>query len=149
MAAGNGLTAALDTATMKLLLGVASPGYSSPTTNGLYISLWTTQFTTSKAGATEWTTTSDTAPYARVNVTTTGWTIAAFVTGTGVVASNTNQLAFTAVAGNAQTLFSVGLNDALTAGNVVWMADLASSSSVAIGIIVQFNASTDIQLTLN
>jgi hypothetical protein len=147
MAAGNGLTAAADTGWMKSILGV-SGGFSIPSTNGLYIALYTTQFTTAKSGATEWTSASDTS-YARVQVGVSGWTIAAFVTGTGVVASNTNQLAFAAVAGTGQTLFSVGLCDALTTGNIIWMADLVSSSSVGVGIIVQFNASTDIQVTLN
>lgn len=158
MAAGAGLTAAADASITKTLVGTTSGAYTTPSTNGLYVTLHSTQFTAAtKAGGTEWTTASDTAPYARVQLGTTpsfGWTIASYsstnVSGfstPGVLFSNTAQVTFTAVAGNNQTLFSVGFNDGAgpTGGNFNLFADLSASVAVNIGIQVIFAASTGIQ----
>ena len=149
MAAGNGLTAYGDTAIVKTLIALATNKFQDSGGGANWIALYATQFTVAaKAGATEWTSGSDTS-YARVAVGAAGvgWTIVAWAA-TGTVFNNTSQLAFAAVSGTAQTLFSVGFCDALTAGNIAWFADLASSQAVALGIIVQFNAATDIIFTL-
>src|SRR6266403_3634614 len=146
MAAGNGVTSVKDTEVAKQIIALASGKYSDNSAAGAnWIGLSSTHVTTTKVAGnfTEWTSGSD-GSYARIamGAAGVGWTIAAFVTGTGVVLSNTSQLAFAAVTSNAQTLFSVGFFDALTVGNLDWFADLSSSQAVAIGIIVQFNAST-------
>jgi hypothetical protein len=146
MAAGSGLTAAADLTVTKTLIA-ASGGYG--TTGANWVAIYTTQFTAAaKSGATEWTSASDTT-YARqaMGASGAGWTVGSYVSATGVAFNNTNQIQFAAVATNAQTLFSVGFCDALTAGNIDLFSDLASSSSVAIGIQVQFNATTDIIFT--
>jgi hypothetical protein len=152
MAAGNGLTSVKDTEITKQLIATAAGKFSDNSAAGAnWIGLSSTQVTTTKVAAnfTEWTSGSD-GSYARIamGAAGAGWSLAAFVTGTGVVMSNTSQLAFAAVTSNAQTLFSVGFFDALTSGILDWFADLGSSQAVAIGIIVQFNASTDINLTV-
>lgn len=147
MAAGSGLTAAADTSITKTIVGVTSGAYSSPSNN--YVALYTTQFTAStKSGATEWSAASDTA-YARqaMGATGTGWTIAAYSNGVGVVFTNTNTITQPAVAGTGQTLFAVGFCDALTSGNIDFFADLSSSQSVAVGVSVVFTASTGISFT--
>lgn len=150
-AAGSGLTAYGDTAMIKTLIALATNKFQDSGGGANWIALYSTQFTlATKAGAVEWTAASDTFPYARVamGAAGTGWIINAFVGGTGTMIQNVSQVAFGAVAGNAQTLFSVGFCDALTAGNVAWFADLGSIQPVAIGIIVQFNSQTDINFTL-
>jgi hypothetical protein len=147
--AANGLTAYGDTAIVKTLIALATNKFQDSGGGANWIALYSTAFTVAtKAGATEWTVGSDTA-YARVAVGAAGigWTIVAWAS-TGTVFNNTSQLAFAAVTGTAQTLFSVGFCDAITTGNVAWFADLASLQAVALGIIVQFNAATDIIFTL-
>lgn len=138
--AGSGITAAADLALTRTVVGVTSGAYVTPTNN--WVALYSTQFTAqAKAGATEWTTASDTAPYARVamGAAGAGWTIAAYVSGTGVVFSNTNQITFTAVAGNAQTLYAVGWCDSVgpTGGNVDFFVDLANNAQLSVPITVQ------------
>lgn len=118
------------------MIGVTSGAYASPTTNGLYVACYSTQFTNStKAGATEWTTASDGA-YARQQVGAAGanWTIAAYSNGSGVVFSNTNTISFPAVTLNNQTLNSIGLVDTVgpTGGNINIFADLSSPVTVNI-----------------
>lgn len=146
--AGQGLTSAQDLNIAQQLLGVAGTAYPTLTTNGVYIGLSNTQITTTKllANFTEWVVGSDTT-YARVNIPITGWTLTAFVALTGVIYNNTAQYQFAAVATTAQTLQSVGFFSALTAGTLCWFFDI-TSVAVAVGIIVQFNALTDIQLTV-
>lgn len=134
MAAGAGWTAAADASITRTVVGVSSGSYTSPTTNGLYVGCFSTQFTSStKAGATEWTTGSD-GSYARQQVGAAGanWTIAAYANGAGVVFSNTNTITFPAVTLNNQTLFSVGLVDTVgpTGGNINIFADLSTSVPV-------------------
>ena len=153
MAAGQGLTAVADLAIVNTIIAKSGQYGSSTggnTTGSNWIGLSSTQLTTTKAiaNATEWTAASDTAPYARVamGASGAGWTLTAFVANTGVQINNTNQLQFLGVAGTAQTLNSVLFCDALTAGNIDWFYDLSSPQAVAIGIVVQFNALTDIQL---
>ena len=147
--AANGLTAYGDTAIVKTLIALATNKFQDSGGGANWIALYSTVFgAATKAGATEWTSGSDTT-YARIAVGAAGvgWTITAWAS-TGTVFQNTSQLAFAAVATTAQSLFSVGFCDALTAGNVAWFADLAAMQAVAIGIIVQFNSLTDIVFTL-
>jgi hypothetical protein len=141
---GNGLTAVADSAITKTVLGVTSGAYTTPTNN--YVALYNTQFTSSsKAGGTEWTSSSD-GSYARqaMGATGTGWTIAAYANGTGVIWKNSNPINFPAVTLNAQTLYAIGFCDALTAGNINFFVDLANNGqlSVPIGISVVFPALT-------
>lgn len=138
MAAGAGLTAAADATLANTIVGKGG-GYSSPTTNN-WVGCFSTQFTAStKAGATEWTTGSDTA-YARVpmGAAGAGWTIGAYVSASGVTFTNTNTLTGPTVAGANQTLFSIGVLDTVgpTGGNVDFFADLSTSLSVNIGATV-------------
>lgn len=138
MAAGSGLTAASDTGITKFIVGVTTTPYTTPANN--YVACYTTQFTAAtKAGATEWTTASDTA-YARqaMGAAGAGWTIAAYASGTGVVWSNTNTITQPAVAGTSQTLFAIGWCDTVgpTGGNIDFFADLGSSQTVNIGVSV-------------
>lgn len=147
MAAGSGLTAAADASLTRTIVGVTASAYVTPTNN--YVALYTTQFTAaSKAGATEWTSASDTA-YVRqaMGATGAGWTIAAYSSGVGVVWTNTNTITQPAVAGTSQTLFAVGFCDAASAGNIDFFADLSASQAVAIGVQVVFTASTGITFT--
>lgn len=146
MAAGSGYTAVADASITRTLVGVVSGAYTTPSTNGMYCALYTTQFTAAtKAGATEWTTGSDTA-YARQQMGTSpafGWTIGAYVSGTGVQWNNTGAVTQPAVAGANQTLFSVGWVDIVTlgSGNINFFVDLTTSLSVLIGIQVVLAAS--------
>jgi len=147
MAAGSGLTAAADLTVARTLVAQAS-GYSATGAN--WVALYTTQFTAAaKAGATEWTSASDTS-YARqaMGASGAGWTMGAYVSATGVAFNNNAQVQFPAVSGNAQTLFSVGFCDALTSGNIQLFSDLANSNAVALNVNVQFNANTDIVFTI-
>jgi hypothetical protein len=149
MAAGSGLTAYGDTAIVKTLVALATNKFQDSGGGANWIALYSLQGTVAtKTPTSEWTSGSDTA-YARVAVGAAGigWTIVAWAS-TGTVFNNTSQLAFAAVTGAAQTLFSVGFCDAVTAGNIAWFADLGSTQAVALGIIVQFNAATDIIFTL-
>lgn len=150
MPAGSGLTAAADLSVANTLLAKASGGYS--TTGANWVALYTTQFqSTAKAGGVEWSAASDTS-YVRqaMGAAGAGWTVNAYVTSTGVMFQNTNQVLFPAVATTAQNLYSVGFCDALTAGNIQLFSDLpgAAATPVALGIQVQFNALTDIQFTV-
>lgn len=147
MAAGSGLTAAADLTIAKTIVA-QSGGYGSTGAN--WVALYTTQFTAAaKAGATEWLASSDTS-YARqaMGASGAGWTMGSYVSATGVAFNNNAQVQFPAVSGNAQTLFSVGFCDALTAGNIDLFSDLATSVAVALGVNVQFNANTDIVFTI-
>lgn len=145
MAAGSGLTAAADASITLTLVGTTSGAYATPSTNGLYCALYTTQFTAAtKAGATEWSSGSDT-NYARQQVGTTpsfGWTVNAYASGTGVLFTNTATITQPAVAGTGQTLFSFGFCSALTAGTIALFADLASSQVVNVGVQVIIAAYT-------
>jgi hypothetical protein len=148
---GSGLTAATDSSITKYVVGVTSGAYSTPANN--YVALYSNQFTSStKAGATEWSSASDTT-YARqaMGATGSGWTIAAYVNGTGVVWSNTNAINFPAVASNAQTLYSIGFCDALTVGNINFFCDLANSGqlTVPIGFNVFILAGTGAVFTID
>lgn len=149
MAAGSGLTAAADLTVARTLVAQAS-GYSATGAN--WVALFTTQFTAAaKAGATEWSSASDTT-YARqaMGASGAGWTMGSYVSATGVAFNNTNQIQFPAVATTAQNLYSTGFCDALTAGNIQLFSDLpgVSATPVAIGIQVQYNATTDIIFTV-
>jgi hypothetical protein len=145
--AGQGLTSAQDLTLANTILGIASP-YTSPSTNGIYLGTSNTQVTTTKVAAnfTEWLIASDT-NYARSNISITGWTLTAFATGVGVIYNNTAQIQMATVAGAGQTLQSVGAWSALTSGTLLWFFDVISVG-VAVGIFVQFNALTDVQLTV-
>ena len=144
-----GFSAGYDTALIKQVLGFASGGLALPA--HVEAALFKTAvFGTAKVVGTEWTT-SDSTAYARVDIgiDSTNWNVAAFVAGTGTVATNAIQKAFAAyVAGAAsQSIFTVGFMDAASGGNLQFFADLAASISVSAGIIVQFNVA-DIALTL-
>jgi hypothetical protein len=147
MAAGSGLTAAADLTITKTIIA-ASGGYG--TTGANWVALYTTNFTAAaKAGAVEWTSASDTT-YVRqaMGASGAGWTVGSYVSSTGVAFNNTNQIQFPGVSGNGQTLGSTGFCDALTAGNVNLFSDVNGTlPTVAIGIQVQFNATTDIIFT--
>ena len=147
MAAGSGLTAAADASLTRTIAGVTSGAYSTPANN--WVACYTTQFTAAaKAGATEWLAASDTA-YARqaMGATGTGWTIAAYSSGVGVVWNNTNTITQPAVTGTAQTLSAIGFCDALTVGNINFFSDLASSASVGLGVQVILSAGTGVVYT--
>jgi hypothetical protein len=150
----SGLSSPADTSVLSTILGFTSGTYAGGTI--VAISLHTAQLGTAKVTASEWTTTNS--GYARIYAGTSGtgggtnnWTLAAFVAGTGVVASNKTQVSFPAATGSAYpiTLFSVGFWDNLTvgSGNLDWFADLASSQSIALNIIVAFFVG-DITFTL-
>jgi hypothetical protein len=146
MAAGSGLTAVADTSITNTLTGTTG-GFASPTTN-LYVGCATNNLTASTKSITtgvEWLVASDTA-YVRqaMGANGAGWTIAAYVNGTGVVWKNVNTITQPAVAGAGQTLGAVFWNDGVgpTGGNFVYFADLASPVSVAIGISVVLAASS-------
>jgi len=145
-APGDGLTAATDLSLTYYIVGATTGSYTPPGNN--YIACYSSQFTNGiKAGATEWSTLSNTT-YARqaMGANGTGWTIGAYVNGTGVAWTNTNLIYFPKVASNAQTLYSVAGCDALIAGtgNVNFFCDLPNSGqlSVPIGINVVLPAST-------
>ena len=144
MAAGSGLTATADASLTRTIVGVTSGAYSTPANN--YVALYTNNMTASTKSPTtgvEWLASSDT-NYARqaMGATGTGWTIAAYANGTGVVWNNSNTITQPAVAGTLQTLGSVGFCDALTAGNVDFFADLSTPVSVAVGVQVILSATT-------
>lgn len=135
--AGNGLTAASDSSIIRLIVG-ATGGYTPPTNN--YWALYSTWFTAqAKAGATEWSASSDTA-YVRVPIGASGigWSIAAYSSGIGVVWSNLNVLTQPGVQGTAQTLASLGFCDALAigTGNIDFFVDANNPMTVPIGISV-------------
>ena len=138
---------------MNHQLGITS--YTMPTV--ITISLHTAQLGTAKVSASEWTTTNS--GYARIYAGTNGtgigsasWSVAAFVSGTGVIATNATQVSFPAASGSAYpiTLYSVGFWNNITvgSGNLLFFADLGTSQSIASTIIVAFFVS-DISFTLN
>jgi hypothetical protein len=147
----SGLSAGQDLALMNHQVGISQntiPGF-------IYISLHTAQLGNNKVAASEWTTVNS--GYARILAGTNGsgigagaWSVAAFANGTGVVATNATQVAFPAASGSAYpiTLFAVGFFSAITAGNLLFFADLATSQSIASTIIVAFFVN-DISFTLN
>ena len=139
----SGVGASLDSTILASVLGnAAGTLVVSP---GMFGALYKTAVIgNAKSGGTEWTT-SDTTNYARLSfgVGTANWSIAAFVSGTGCVGTNINQVAFGSyISGSAsQSIFSVGFNSLLSgAGTLLWFADLGSAQTVTPGIIVQFNA---------
>lgn len=141
---GSGLTADADTKITNTVVGVTTGAYPVPSNN--YAALYSTQFTAqAKAGATEFTT-SGYSTYARqaMGASAAGWTIAAYASGTGVVWKNTNAIIFPAVpsSGTPQPFFSLGWCDALTAGNIDFFVDSASSVTIPLGISVYLSAST-------
>lgn len=156
MAAGAGLTATVDGTLTRTIVG-ATGGYTAPSGGAMWCSLYTNNMTAStKSPATgvEWLTSSDTA-YVRQALGTTGtgtsgWTIAAYANGTGVVITNIITLTQPAVAGTAQTLGSVGFVDTVgpTGGNVDLFADLATPQSVGIGVQVILSAGTGATFTI-
>lgn len=144
---GNGVSAAADSTLVNTIIG-KSGGYTSPANT--YFACYNSEFSnSSKAGATEWTTTSNPA-YARVpmGASGAGWTVAAYVNGTGVSWSNTNAVFQPPVQTNSQTLWSLGFCDALTAGNVDFFVDLNDAMTIAVGFCVLLPASTGVVLTL-
>ena len=146
MAAGSGWTAGADTRITNTVVG-ASGGYVSPTTNGMYCALYSTQFTAAaKSGATEYTTTGY-STYARQQMGATspfGWTINAYASGTGVLWTNTSTITFPAVpvGGTTQTFFALGWVDVVTlgSGNINFFIDSASSVSQPVGVSVLLSA---------
>src|SRR5258708_7359737 len=112
----SGLSSPQDTALMNHQLAITT--YTPPTT--IYISLHTAQLGAAKVTASEWTTVNS--GYARIPAGTNGtgigsgtWSVAAFVSGTGVVATNNTQVSFPAASGTAYpiTLFAVGFFSAI------------------------------------
>jgi hypothetical protein len=158
----SGIGAQADTGFMKYSLGISGLN-ASP--NSLYFALFGNFSGTggalgsSKSGYTnEWTSTGSSVDTAYVRtlagtgnsgVGATEWTVAAYVNGTGVVATNATQVTFAAVTGSPVYLASVGLVDSSSygTGNVWWMADLATPFQVAVGIQIAFYIS-DVSLTL-
>ena len=134
---GSGLTAAADASIVKYTVGVVSGAYTVPT--NLFLALFSTQFTNgAKAGATEWTTSSDPA-YARTVMganPTASWTIAAYASGTGVVFKNTNGIAAPTVTTNNQTCYSLGFCLASTVGvtDIQLYIDMPNNSALIIDI---------------
>jgi len=122
----------------------------------MWCSLYTNNFTAaSKSPATgvEWLTSSDTA-YARQSLgtsgtNTSGWTINAYASGTGVVFTNFATLTQPAVAGTAQTSGAVGFTDTVgpTGGNVDLFVDLGTPQAVAVGVQVVLSATTGVSFT--
>jgi hypothetical protein len=154
MAAGSGLTATADNLaaiTFVAKTGGFSTGSPATSTGANWVSLYTNQGTAaSKAPSSEWTSASDTS-YARqaMGAAGAGWTIGAYVSATGVAFNNNAQVQFPAVSGNAQTLNCVGFCDAITAGNIILFSDTSTANiGVALGVNVQFNATTDIVFTV-
>jgi len=138
-AAGNGLTAQTDGSITNTLIGKAG-GYTSPTNN--WVGCFTGNFTAaakSAATAVEWLVANDGA-YARqaMGASGAGWTVNAYLSGTGVVWTNTNTITQPAVTLNAQTLGAIGLMDSVgpTGGNANFFIDVASPLSVAVGVNV-------------
>lgn len=135
-AAGSGLTAAADLTISKTIIG-ASGGYSSPTNN--WVACYNTQFTAAaKAGATEWTTASDT-NYARqaMGASGAGWTVNAYSSGVGVLWTNINQITQPAPS-STQTLNALGWCDSVgpTGGNINFFCDTASPLTINTGVNV-------------
>jgi hypothetical protein len=153
MAAGSGLTAAVDLTLTRTIVGATSP-YTSPSGGAMWCSLYSTQFTAAtKAGATEWTTGSDT-NYARQalgtgGTNTSGWTINAYASGTGVVITNFATLTQPAPS-SSQTLNAVGFCDTVgpTGGNIDLFADLPSPQTVNTGVQVIIAATTGAVFTI-
>jgi hypothetical protein len=145
-----GLSAGLDSSVLKTILGFVSGQFTAPTVCG--ISLHSAALGTAKVIASEWSNggAANTNYTARlsVGVGTSNWTVAAFAAGTGCIATNSVQVAFTALTGTGNNVVAVGFNDSLTigAGTLDWFADV-TSTAIAAGIIVQFNVG-DISLTL-
>jgi len=148
MAAGSGFTAAVDLTITKTLVGAASGTFTPPSGGAMWCSLYSTQFTAAaKAGATEWTTGSNT-NYARQSLgtggtATSGWTINAYSSGTGVVFTNFATLTQPAPS-SSQTLNAFGFCDSAgpTGGNIVIFADSASPQTVNTGVQVIIAATT-------
>jgi len=143
---GFGLTATSDLSLTKTIVGVTSGAYTTPSNN--YLACFSTQFTNgAKAGATEWATSSNPS-YARVamGATGTGWTIAAYASGVGVVWNNTNTLLVPAVQSNNQTLYAIAFCDSATigAGNIDFFIDMPNSGqlTVLVGLNVVLPAGT-------
>lgn len=145
-----GLSAGLDSSVLKTILGFVSGQFTAPTVCA--ISLHSGPIGTAKVITSEWSNggAANTNYTSRltVGVGTSNWTVAAFVAGTGCVATNAAQVAFSALTGTGNNVVSVGFNDSATigAGNLDWFADV-TSTAIAAGIIVQFNIG-DISLTL-
>lgn len=146
-----GLSAIYDQGLVKYSLGFATTNLpTKPAAIG--ISLHTTAIGTNKVSTGELPSAgggySNYTTRLTAGIDSTNWTVAAFVAGTGVVATNAIQLAFPSVSGTGFNLLAVGLQDSLTiaAGNLLWFADI-TTQAVASGIIIQFNPG-DISLTL-
>lgn len=150
MAAGSGLTAAVDLTLTKTIVG-ATGGYTAPSAGAMWVALFTNNFTAAAKSPTtgvEWLTSSDT-NYARQSMGTggtgtSGWTINAYASGTGVLFTNFAATTQPAVAGTAQQLGAVGFADTVgpTGGNIDLFADLATPQAVAVGVQVIIAAYT-------
>ena len=149
-----GLGAIYDQGAMKYSLGFVTTNLpATPTT--VAISLHSSVIGTAKVLTGEFTQTST--GYVRIKAGTSSngqdsanWTVAAFVAGTGVVATNATQVSFAAAAGAGWpiNLLAVGFFDTTTynTGNLLWFADV-TSQAIAVGIIVAFFIG-DVSLTL-
>ncbi len=151
-----GLSAIYDQGAVKYSLGFATTNLPTKPA-AIAISLHSSAIGTAKVSASEWTNggaaNTNYTTRASVGIDSTNWTVAAFLAGTGVVANNANQVQMfggAGLTGTGNNIVAVGLQDSATigAGNLLWFADI-TSQAVATGIIVQFNAGTDITLTLN
>lgn len=56
-----------------------------------------------------------------------------FAAASGGVASNSNQVTFTASGGDYGTITHIGIHDAVSGGNLIWHGSLAASRSVVDG----------------
>jgi hypothetical protein len=137
----SGLSSPTDTNVIKTVLGFTGTPFTTPTAMG--ISLHSAALGTAKVLASEWVNggalNTNYTSRLSVGVGTSNWSIAAFVAGTGVVASNSQQVSFAALTGTGSTLVAVGFNDSLTigGGNLLFFADV-TSQAVATGIVVAF-----------
>jgi hypothetical protein len=137
----SGLSSPSDTTVIKSVLGFTSGAFAVPTAMG--ISLHSSAIGTSNVLASEWANggAANTNYTSRlsIGVGASNWSLAAFVAGTGVVASNAVQVSFGALTGTGGTLVAVGFNDSLTigGGNLLFFADV-TSQAVATGIVVAF-----------
>jgi len=136
---GSGLTATADASITKYVVGVTSGAYVPPT--NLYLACFSSQFSNGpKAGATEWTTSSNPA-YARTVMganPTASWTIAAYASGTGVVFKNTNAVSGPAVTGNNQSCYSLGFCLASTVGVTDIQLFIDMPNDIALSIPIGF-----------
>src|ERR1700759_2932862 len=128
-----GLSAIYDQGFVKYSLGFSTTNLpATPTAIG--ISLHSSAIGTAKVSASEWTNggAANTNYTARlsIGVGTSNWTIAAFVAGTGCIATNSVQVAFSALTGTGNNVVSVGFNDNLTIGSgaLLWFADVTSTA---------------------